>query len=181
MTTVQIHHRDYAAEMRRYIDEFTSVEVSYNASEVADKIVAELLGSDRELLYGWLQAHAAGTIRAAIAARDASSRAYARHQKPSSVFHEAAKQAESGNTTALRAGFLQAIYVVDGDNTRKQMRDMTASDVMYVAAGYEDRARSSLMEAAFLRAVAKKVGDGLVGDTFTNVQLAELRQRITGK
>lgn len=170
--------RDYAADMRKYIDEYTA-DGDYNAADVSHRIVEKLRGEDRELLYGWLEAHAAETIRAAIARRDASTRAYARSHVKSSVFAQAAQAAAGGDYEPLKAGYLQAIYVVDGLNTRKALKDMTSSDVLFVASTYTRRARTALMEAAFLKAVAKQIGDRHVGDVFNNEQLAELYNSIS--
>lgn len=179
MTVVEIRTRDYAEDMRKLIDRYRSAK-SYNAGIAAHEIVEQLLGSDRELLFGWLEGHAVSTIRAAITATDAASRSYAR-TGTASVFAEAALAAENGDNAPLRQGFLQAVYVVDRDNNRKAFKDMVADDVLFVAANYEDRARSAQFEAAFMKAVAKRIGKGRVADKFNNVQLAELRQQITGK
>lgn len=176
-TPALVRIRDYAAEMRDIIDQRTQA-VSYNAAEVADEIVQHLLHEDRELLYGWLEGHAAQTIRTAIAQRDASTRAYARTHAPKAAFAEAANAAKGGDPQPLRLGFLQAVYVCAADNTRKALKDMTAADVLYVADSYEGRAKQALLEAAFLRAVAKKIGAGRVADVFNNQQLAELRTKL---
>lgn len=180
MTALEIRKRDFATDMRRLIDKERTGNGSYNASVMAHEIANRLLSEDRELLYGWLEAHAVPTIRAAIVAIDAASRSYARKDNVTSLFAEAARQAEGGNQEPLRQGFLQAVYVINGENDRKALKDMTAQDVLFVAASYEDRAKSAMLEAAFLRAVAKKIGHGRVADKFTNIQLAELHLRLKG-
>ena len=172
--------RDYAADMREIIDQYRN-KPTYNAAFVAEEIVERLLAGDRELLYGWLQAHAATTISTAIRAIDAASRSQARQNAKASLFAAAAAEAERGNDQPLRHGFLQATYVINGNNERKRLRDMTAEDVRFVATGYEDRANSALMEAAFFRAVAKKIGNRTVGEVFTNAQLTELRGSLPSK
>lgn len=180
MTTMEIRQRDFAADMRKYIDEGRAEGRAYNAAELAAYIVYKLKGEDRELLYGWLEAHAEPTIREAITRIDAASRAYARHTAPLSVFKEATDQAENGNPEPLRQGFLQAVYVINAENDRKALGDMTAEDVLYVSAGYDRRARSAKLEAEFLRQLAAKIGNGRVRDMFDNVELADLRNKITG-
>ncbi len=180
MTSVEIRQRDFAADMRKVIDEYRTAP-SYNVAVVADAIVEQLLNDDRELLYGWLQAHAASTIGSAIRAVDAATRSHARTSARVSVFAEAVAEAERGNSEPLRQGFLQAVYVVNRKNDRKALRSMTAIDVLFVASGYDIRAQGARMEAAFFRALAEKVGQRKVGDVFNNVQLAELRGAITSE
>lgn len=176
---VSLNARDYANDMRALIDKYRR-QTSYNASLIAHDIVEELLKGDRELLYGWLQAHAVPTIRAAVTAADAATRSYAR-TRGNSVFAEVDTKTP-GQKAPIRQGFLQAVYVVDSENTRKALRDMTADDVMFVASRYDDRAKSAQLDAAFLRAVAKRIGkQRLVGDVYNNTQLDDLRVRLTGK
>lgn len=182
MRDVEIRTRDYAAEMRRRIDEKRVG--SYNATVIAHEIVNDLLAGDRELLYGWLQGHAVDSIRRTVAEADAFTRSYARRPRnaPLSLFAEAVKSAEGGDSEPLRRGFLQAVFVVDDADTRMALRDMRANDVLYVADMYDARGQAALMEAAFLKAVAKKVGrNRRVSDVFNNVQLDELRETITGR
>lgn len=178
---IELHKRDFAADMRKYIDAGRSGNGSYNAATLAQEIAAKLLKEDRELLYGWLEAHAVSTIRAAITATDAATRSYARRNQQASVFADAVRKAEEGDDKPLRLGFLQAVYVVNGNDDRKALKDMVAADLRFVAGTYEQRAEGALLEAAFLRAVAKKIGKGRVADTFNNVQLDELRARTIGK
>ena len=182
MSAIEVRTRDYAAAMREFIDQYRTSSKGYNAGLIAGQIFERLLEEDRELLYGWLEAHAVNTIRTAITQVDAATRAHARANGPASVFADAAKEAEKGNLNPLKQGFLQAVYVINVDNDRKALKDMSADDVLFVAASYDDRARSAKFEAAFFREVAKKIGSGRrVADSFNNVQLAELRNRITGK
>jgi hypothetical protein len=178
---IELHKRDFAAEMRKYIDAGRSGNGSYNAATLAQEIAEKLLKEDRELLYGWLQAHAVSTIRAAITATDKATRSYARHNHQASVFADAVRDAEKGDDQPLRLGFLQAVYVINDQYDRKALKDMVAADLRFAAGSYEQRAESALLEAAFLRAIARKVGKGRVADIFNNVQLDELRTRITGK
>lgn len=172
--------RDYAAEMRELFEKFRGGSGSYNAVTASHEIEEYLLREDRELYFGWLEAHGVSTIRAALVAVDAATRQHAR-VTTASVFAAAAAQAEAGDSSALRQGFLQAIYTIDTDNNRKALKDMTAADVLFVAESYEDRAKASLFEAAFFKAIAKKIGKGRVADVYNNVQLSELRLRMTGK
>lgn len=178
---VALHKRDYATDMRKIIDKLRTGSGNYNAGILAHEVAQRLLSEDRELLYGFLEAHAVNTIRTMIIASDAATRSYARHNGPASVFADAVKSAEEGDYKPLKVGFLQAVYVINPDNDRKALKDMTAQDVLFVASSYDNRAKSALLEAAFFRAVAKKVGKGRVADSFNNVQLAELRARFTGK
>jgi hypothetical protein len=166
--------------MRKYLDEARTGGDSYNAVTAAREIAQKLLQDDRELYYGWLEAHAESTIRTALAAADAATRAHAR-KSPASVFAAAAVAAEAGDPRPLRQGFLQAVYTVDADHNRKALKDMKAEDLNFVAAFYEDRARSHMFEAAFFRALAKKVEDGRVADKFDNMTLSELHNQVTGK
>lgn len=173
--------RDYVDEMRKLIDEYRS-QPTYNAPLAAHAIVAKLVEENDDLLYGWLRLHAEQTIRAAMAAADAATRAYARGPGSNvSVFAEAARKAEAGDPTQLKQGFLQAVYTINDQYDRKALKDMTAEDVLFVASMYEDRSRAAMMEAAFFRALAKKIGLGRVADTFNNTQLAELRKTVVGR
>lgn len=178
---IALHKRDYANDMRKLIDKLRTGGGSYNAGILAHEVAQRLLSEDRELLYGFLEAHAVHTIRTMIIASDAATRSYARHNGPASVFADAVKAAEEGDYKPLRVGFLQAIYVINIDNDRKALKDMTAEDVLFVAKSYDHRAKSALLEAAFFRAVARKIGTGRVADSFNNVQLAELRVLLTGQ
>lgn len=172
--------RDFATDMRKLIDEYRNVD-TYNATDVAHRVVDRLLAEDRELLYGWLQGHAVATVATAVRSIDASSRAQAR-QNPASVFAAAVAEFEEfGNSEPLKSGFLQAVYVVSDAHDRKELRYMTAEEVLFVAASYEDRARANNMEATFFRVLAGKLGLHKVGDMFNNVELAELRTKVTGK
>jgi hypothetical protein len=170
--------RDYAADMRKYLDEYR-VTGTYNAVTAANEIAKRLLHEDRELYYGWLEAHAISTIRVALVQADAATRSHAR-TTTASVFAAAARAAEEGNPQPLKQGFLQAVYVIDGDRNRKQLKDMKADDLNFAAATYEDRARTQMFEAAFLRSLAKRVGFNQVGDVFDNITLSELHSQITG-
>jgi hypothetical protein len=180
VTSVEPYKRDYAADMRKYLDEARNTDGPYNAVTAAAVIADKIQREDPELYYGWLEAHATATIRAALTAADAATRAHAR-TTTASVFAAAAAAAEAGDPAPLKQGFLQAVYVVDSSYNRKALKDMIASDLTYVAGNYEDRARSQMFEATFFRALARKVGDGRVADVFNNQELSELHDQVTGK
>jgi hypothetical protein len=172
--------RDYVAEIRRLVDEYRSRQ-EYNAASAAIEIYNQLLGTDRELLYGFLEGQAVLAIRGVMTAADAATRSYARSNGPQSVFSDAATKAEGGDPEPLRQGFLQAWYVVDSKYSRKELRNMNSDDVLFVAERYRERARGGLREAAFMAALAKQIGQRMVGEVFNNVQLAELHTTVTGK
>jgi hypothetical protein len=172
--------RDYAADMRKYLDEARNTDGPYNAVIAASEIAKRLRTEDRELYYGWLEAHAESTIRTALNQVDAATRSHAR-ATPASVFAAAAAAAAAGDPAPLKQGFLQAVYVIDESYNRKMLKDMKAEDLQYVASGYEARARSQLFEAEFFRQVAKKVGEGTVSEIFDNQTLSELHGQITGR
>lgn len=163
--------RDYLAEMRAVID--AELQDGDSAPAVAGRIVAKLHATDPDLLAGWLDAGAVGWLTEAIGCIDRSARSHARAVSRRSAFGEA-----SGDGDV--AGFLVVRYVVDDAHTRKPLRELTRGELLYVAEAYAAGARAARFEAAFFRALAKRVGDGVVADHFTEAQIAELRRGITG-
>lgn len=173
-----VSDRDYLAEMRAVIDAETAGG-PYASPVIAEQIVVKLRATDPDLLDGWLHAQAASFIRHAINLRDCSTRSHARSTSGRSVFADAAKRHEAGESDAMQ-GWLYVVHVVE-DGTRKKLAEMTADDLMHVAADYDERARENAMHSAFLKAVAKKVRKGVVGDHFTDEKLAQLWQSIGGQ
>ena len=170
--------RDYAAEMRTVIDQWTA-DSPYVSRAVANEIVAKLSVTDRDLLDGWLRVHAETLIWQAINDRDRSTRAHTRRVAGARRFAEAADAAEEGDTTAL-VGFLSVPYVV-ADGSRKTLGSLDKDDLNFVAQRYAQRAEENAMNAAFMKALARKVGKGVVADHFTNEQLDSMWLSISGK
>ncbi|MEV4521430.1 hypothetical protein AB0J77_14475 [Micromonospora tulbaghiae] len=170
--------RDYVAEMRSVIDAETS-HGPYSSPIVAEHIVEKLRATDPDLLAGWLDAQAVGIIRHAINLRDCSVRSRVRATSSRSVFARQAAEHEAGDRTAL-SGWLSVVHVV-GDGSRKRLAEMQAEDLAYVADDYGRRAAENALAESFLRALARKVGSGKVADHFTDEQLTELWQSITGR
>ncbi len=168
--------RDYAAEMRALIDAETG-HGPYVSRVIAREIVEKLEANDPDLLTGWLNAQAEQLVWSAINLRDRSQRASARTTASRSAFASAAKDHETGDSTAL-GRFLGCRYVVE-DGTRRVLAELTKADLLFVAEGYESSARESAMEAAFFRAIAKKVRTGCVADHFDEAKLAELRRSLS--
>ena len=167
--------RDWAAEMRAFIDAETS-HGPYVSRRIARDIVDKLTATDAELLSGWLYAQAEQLIWAAINERDRSGRAAARANAARSAFARASDEHDAGDSTAL-GQFLQARYVVQ-DGSRRELGTLTQADLRFVAKTYADRARSNAFEAAFFRALARRVNSGTVADHFTEEQIMLIRDSI---
>jgi hypothetical protein len=171
--------RDYAAEMGARIETATSGS-DWTAAVVAEKLHAELLETDPELLDGWLRLMAADTLRLAIGLRSRRQRTVARVRARSRAFGKAAEAAEeSGDVTPL-IGLFAVDYVIDSDNTRKRAADMTGPEHLFVAENtYQRSANEALMLAAFHRAVAAKVRNRKTSDVFSAEQYERLYLSVT--
>lgn len=170
-TMAQEQPRNYAADMRAYIDERTS-RGPYVSREIANEIVAALEVDDPDLLEGWLYAQAELMIWSAINQRDRSIRSKTRHSASASVFEKASQAHAEGDSVPLRR-FLDLPFVV-ADGTRCKLAELVATDLRYVASGYDQRAKESAMNAAFFRALAQKVGRKKVGDVFSEEKIAAM-------
>lgn len=161
--------RDYCKEMRTVIDQATGNE-GYVPRLAATEIVEKLRATDRELLLGWLEQQAEQFIWQAINDRDRSTRTYIRRRTGSKAFAAANERHKAGDGAAIR-DFLALPFTV-GDGTRRQLAKLNAVDLGYVADTYRGRSRDNALTAAFLEALAKKIGDGLVEEHFTNERLS---------
>jgi hypothetical protein len=171
--------RDYLAEMDARIAAATEGS-GWVAAIVAEKLHAELLETDPDLLDGWLRATAADTLRLAIGMRSRNQRLIARRRAGARAFSEAAGEAEQTGDTAPLIGLFTVDYVVDAENTRKRAADMTGPEHLFVAENtYQRSANQALMLAAFHRAVAAKVGDQRTSDVFSPEQYERLYLSIT--
>ncbi len=167
--------RDYVTEMRTLIDK--EAEGEYVSGLVAAEIVGKLQANDLDLLNGWLHLQAVSLVHHAINDRDRSRRTQARTGAARSVFASAAEAHAAGDSAPLR-GLLDTHYVVNGEALRKPLASMTAADLRYVSGRYEERMHDARLEMAFFAALAKKVGQGVVSDHFTEDQLHAMRASL---
>lgn len=166
--------RDYVAEMDAKIEAATRGS-SWAAPIIAEKLHAELLETDPELLEGWLSAVAVDALRLAIGTRSRLARMAARQRAGSRKFQQAAKDAEESGDTVPLLGLFSLDYVVDAKNTRKRAADMTGPEHLFVAENtYQRSANEALMLAAFHRAVAAKVGSKRTSEVFSAEQYEHL-------
>lgn len=163
--------RDYAADMRREIDQATA-EGPYVTRAVATELVEKLCVHDPELLYGWLYAQAAQFIWQAINDRDRSMRAAARHRAPRQEFAGAVSAHRAGDSAPLR-GWLSCPFPV-ADGSKKALSVLDNEDLRFVGNDYTRRAEKNKLMATFMSALEKRVQTGTVGDYFTNEQLTDM-------
>ncbi len=159
--------RDYLADMRAVLE---SEATGDPAPLVAERVVEKLRATDPDLLSGWLDMQVVAFVRDAISYTDRSARAHARIVSQRSVF---AADAAAGDVSR----WLSTRYVVE-DGRRPTLAEMTAADLRFVAGRYDDDAKAARTEAAFMRALAKRVGSGVVGDHFTEDQIADMRRSL---
>lgn len=163
--------RDFAAEMRRTIDE-SAGQGDYLPRQLATEIVEKLRANDPELLAGWLDAQAEHFVWQMINDRDRSTRAHARSTSRANAFGDAAKAHKSGNGAPLRDFLALRFTVADGH--RRALASLTAADLMFVGDSYERRERDNSLMKTLMRALAKKVGKRTVGDCYSNEQLCAM-------
>ena len=168
-------NRDYAGEMRAYIDRMAVGE--YSPAQVAQRLVIKLELEDPKLLHGWLLSQAAQFLRHSINLRDASVRAHNRFTSSRSVFRQATNAWKAGDPEPLTL-FLNEVYVVEGGN-KKPLGQMTAADLTFAAHDFSVRATRNQMQAAFLQVLAEKVGAGKVSDLYDEAKLIELWRSIS--
>ena len=162
--------RDYVTEMDAHIEAATRGS-GWVAAIVAEKLHAELLETDPDLLDGWLRAVAVDSLRLAIGTRSRSQRTVARRRAGSRAFRDAVAEAEQSGDTAPLLGLFSVDYVVDEENTRKRAADMTGPEHLFVAENtYQRSANEALMLAAFHRAVAEKVGKRRTSEVFSETE-----------
>jgi hypothetical protein len=169
-----IYYRNYALEMRRMIDEYTS-DGPYNTAHIAAEIVRKLTETDKDLLVGWLLFQAKDVLRAAINRRDASLRTHVRRNANRIAFNEAAKKFSEGDNEAL-GGFFAMVHVT-ADGLRKRLSQMTAKDLHFVADSYQKRADQNAMQAAFLNVLARRLDNEptkTVADIYDEQRLAQM-------
>lgn len=169
--------RDYLAEMDTRITDATAGS-GWAAPLVAQKLHAELVADDPDLLDGWLHAVAGEALRQAIANRSRAHRTYAR-RAASRAFAQAARDAEDSGDAAPLLGLFAVDYVVAADRTRKRARDMTGPDHRFVAGRYEASGNGELMLAAFHHAIAEKVGDRRTAEVYTEAEYEALYLSVT--
>jgi hypothetical protein len=164
--------RDHAAEVRALIDSETTG--SYNARDIAARIVAKLEATDPDLLAGWLQTQATTVMYAAINQRDRSLRGHARTAAAAAAFEA---DAVSGDPQAM-GRWLDLPYSVE-NGVRKPLGDMTAADLIAASQSYNRRAVENRMVGAFLTALSRRVGRGVVREHYTDDQLGRMWLSIT--
>lgn len=173
--------RNYAADMRTLVDEYTTGGEPYNAATLATKITDHLRHTDPDLLSGWLDLQAESMLRTTIARIDASSRGHARTTSARTAFAQAVSAHAATGAEEVFAQWLDTRFTIGEAALRKPLRTMTRGDCQIVASSYEDRARRNNMQAAFLRAIAKKLtGDKTVGEVFNEGRLATLWAELGG-
>lgn len=172
-------HRDYIAEMNAAITEALG-EGDIVAPLIAEKLHADLLETDPDLLDGWLRACAVHFLTRAIGDRDRRERTAARTRGEARRFRAATEAAVGGDDAPLSL-FATVRYVVDENETRRVLGDMTGTDHLFVADGYRESAAKARMLEAFHRAVARKVGKRKTSDVFTEAEYQRLYDSITGR
>lgn len=171
--------RNYIAEMDARIAGATSGS-GWVAAIAAQKLHAELLETDPDLLDGWLHARAVDILRRTIGLRESSRSSAARNRAGARAFSDAADEAEATGDFSTLPGMFAIAYVIDKDETRKRAADMTGADHLFVAEHtYERDARQSMLLAQFHRAVAKKVGKRKTSDVFTEEQYEAMYLSVT--
>lgn len=171
--------RDYLADMNEAIENAIP-DGDYTAPLVAADLVDRLRAEDPDLLTGWLELKAAVFLADAVARRSNSKRQLARVGAPRRAFAEAARSFGSdGDAVVLRP--FAAEYVVDEENTRRAVAQMTGADHLFVAARYEDTEKRAKLEKSFHRAVAKKVGNKLTTEVFSEDQYLTMYRSVTGR
>lgn len=168
--------RDFVGEIRAIIDAETA-EGPYYVSSTAERIVAKLFATDRELLEGWLRSQAEAVMRDAINRRNASVRSHARDFGARSVFAEDAK---SGDTRRM-LGWLEAPFTI-ADGSKKTLGTMTKDDVLHVAEGYGKRAAANQLRSEFLRVLSAKMRTKsvTVSEVYDNETLDRIWHSMSG-
>jgi hypothetical protein len=160
------------------INDAIGVDEDIIPSSVASRLVERLRTEDPELLAIWLDMHAEAVFRDTITSVIRHRRARSRKHADAGAFGRAAQRfSETGDVEELSP--FRVRYVVDGLDTQRQVRDMTRTDCLFVAERYTISADRALMQAAFHRAVANRVGDGTVGDIFTEDEYNRMYRSIT--
>lgn len=171
--------RDYLADMNEAIENAIP-DGDYTAPLVAADLVDRLRVEDPDLLTGWLELKAAVFLADAVARKSNSKRQLARVGAPRRAFAEAAQSfADEGDATVLRP--FAAEYVVDEKNTRRTVGQMTGADHLFVADRYEDTEKRAKLEKSFHRAMAKKVGNRLTTEVFSEEQYVAMYRSVTGR
>lgn len=165
--------RDYIADMDALItsmkEERTSRSAPYSPRLLAAKIVRHCDEQDPDLLVGWLLHRAEDVLWQNIRDRDRSTRAHARTATSRTAFGRAAERAENGDRSEI-VNWLSTPWSIGSGNT-KTLGSMTSDDLIVSASYYESQARRNEMQSLFLQAIAKRVGDGVVSDVYTNADL----------
>jgi hypothetical protein len=179
--------RDYIAEMEARIKAATAGS-DWVAAIVAEKLRAEILENDPELLDGWLHAMAVPLLRRVIGLRVHHENRAAKRGARARAFASAAAGLEDADANgrepaaAALLGMFSEIHVVDEGQNRKRAADMTGAEHLFVAENtYQRSANTALMLAAFHCAVAKKVGKKRTADVFSEEQYEALYISIVRK
>lgn len=170
--------RDYAAELRKIVDEATS-HGPYVSRVIAGEVVEKLRANDAELLDGWLHTNAEQFVWQMINDRDRSTRSHARQTSNRREFKAASDEHANGNSAPL-VRWLNVPFVVE-DGSRKRLGDMYAADLKFAAGSYEERAVENRLTATFLKKLAVKVGKDQVSNHFSDEQLVAMWDGLTGR
>ena len=166
--------RDYAAEMRAYVDEHTDDGSPYRSRTAAREIVEKLRANDPTLLMGWLDAQAEHFVWQMINDRDRSRRGHAAATAQPSAFSEAADKFEETGDARELTPWLEKVFVI-GDGSRKKLGKLNQVDLNYVADRYASQAARLAMREAFFRALARKLSkDKTVESVYTEDQIQKM-------
>lgn len=148
------------------------MEEGYRSRELAERIVTDLRNKNPRLLREWLNLRAADLLWRDINAQDGRRRSYNRRISTRDAFHDAARMAEGGDSSKLTT-WLETRWTIE-DGTRIALANLRRADLEYVAGECGIRSQQAKMQEAFMRALADRVGDRVVGDVFTEEEIAKL-------
>jgi hypothetical protein len=169
-------NRDPVHEIRKYVDdELDRAGDTYIVGTLAARIVDRLREDDPGLLAEFLNAHAATIIADMVSSVIRAQRNYVKANSGRSVFSDAVKRYEAGDTLAL-GSWLDTMYVINTNAQRKRLGDMIGEELEWAAQDYAIRARGNLIQSAFLKALAEKVGSKTVSEVYTDEQIARMWQ-----
>ncbi len=165
--------RDYLQEMDSLVTALKTARTSrpapYSPRALAARVYQHCQENDPDLLLGWLLMRAEDVLWQTIRDQDRSMRTHARTTSSRKAFGRAAQRAENGEEQAI-ADWLNTPWSV-GSGQTKLLRDMTADDLMSSSEYYTAQARRNEMQSLFLEAIAKRVGDGVVSELYSNSDL----------
>lgn len=164
--------RDYASEMRRYIED-NLPDGDVVLSTHAEWMIRKLQQKDPDLLMGWLMHNAVVLLSDYIRVKVVRGNRKA--------IRRVSKAFTSGDSEGVRPNAFELDrYVIDTDNTWRLLGDMTGKDHRFVADDYDRRSKEMAMLAAFHRAVAKRVGAKTTAEVLTVEQYEHIWKKMVG-